>query len=141
MQEINERIRHYRRLKGFTQTQVAEYLGVKCSTYSQMERKGIITAEAIIKLSELFQIDSNALLYGESEKEAQLINVLIDGEELYLRKKEQLEWQLATQFEFLKKLSKSEYQFINIICRLNRKQRNAVYEHAYKIFNKEIKID
>ncbi len=136
MWEINERIRQQRKSKHLTQTEVAEALGIKCSTYSQMERKGIITAETVLKLSELFEINSDILLYGYER----VVNVVIDGEELYLKKKAQLERELAVQFSFLKKLSGAEYRYINIICRLNRKQRSAVYDYAYKIFNKEIII-
>ena len=36
---INQRIALYRKIANLTQTQAAEKLGMKCSTYSQMERR------------------------------------------------------------------------------------------------------
>ena len=42
---INQRIALYRKMANLTQTEVAEKMGMKCSTYSQMERKGSISSE------------------------------------------------------------------------------------------------
>ncbi len=63
--EINKRIIAYRKLACLTQTQTAEKLGMKCSTYSQMERKGNIRAEIIEKLAEIFGVDPCLIIFGE----------------------------------------------------------------------------
>jgi len=42
-------------------------LGLKTSTYSQMERIGKITSELLIKLTVILQTDALTLLYGENK--------------------------------------------------------------------------
>lgn len=60
---INQRIALYRKIANLTQTQAAEKLGMKCSTYSQMERKGTISADKLIALADIFGITPDTLLY------------------------------------------------------------------------------
>lgn len=62
---INQRVAKCRKLANLTQTDVAEKLGMKCSTYSQMERKGIISAERLSKMADIFNVSPNYLLNGE----------------------------------------------------------------------------
>lgn len=69
METINQRVAHCRKLAGFTQADVAEKLNIKVSTYSQMERKGNITAQLILDLADIFNIDPNEMLYSELPKE------------------------------------------------------------------------
>ena len=64
---INQRITKYRRFRGYTQAQMAEWLGMKPSTYSQCERVGKITCEQIISISEILKLDVGTLLYGEKK--------------------------------------------------------------------------
>ena len=61
---INQNVASCRKLVGLKQSDVAEKLNLKTSTYSQMERKGNITAEMIVRLAELFKISPLILLYG-----------------------------------------------------------------------------
>ncbi len=63
--EINERIRNIRKLLGYSQSDIAEMLGKKSSTYSQCERHGVITCDMLISLAEIFQVDVKVLLFGE----------------------------------------------------------------------------
>ena len=68
MQEtLNKRVTRFRKSAKITQKQVAELLGAKHSTYSQMERKGNIRAEDIVKLAEIFKADILELLLGEEK--------------------------------------------------------------------------
>lgn len=62
---INQRVAKCRKLANLTQTDVAEKLGMKCSTYSQMERKGIISAERLSKMADIFNVSPYYLLTGE----------------------------------------------------------------------------
>ena len=62
-ESINQRIALYRKLANLTQTEAAEKLGMKCSTYSQMERKGSISAEKLIALADIFGVTPETLLY------------------------------------------------------------------------------
>ncbi len=65
MNSVNERIVKYRNLANLTQTEIAEKLDIKCSTYSQMERQGIVSAERLFKLSEIFGVSPCQLFKGE----------------------------------------------------------------------------
>lgn len=60
---INQRIALYRKLANLTQTEAAEKMGMKCSTYSQMERKGTISSERLIMLADIFGVKPEVLLY------------------------------------------------------------------------------
>ena len=60
---INQRIVLYRKMANLTQTEVAEKMGMKCSTYSQMERKGAINSERLLALSKILGVTPEMLLY------------------------------------------------------------------------------
>lgn len=60
---INQRILLYRKMANLTQTEVAEKMGMKCSTYSQMERKGSINSERLLALSKILGVTPEMLLY------------------------------------------------------------------------------
>ena len=61
---INERIARCRKLANLTQTETAEKMGMKCSTYSQMERKGSISTDRLLILSHIFNVSPITLLFG-----------------------------------------------------------------------------
>ena len=65
--EVNKRIKEARKKLHYTQGQVAEYMGMKCSTYSQMERKGSISVERAKKLAEILDTDPDYIIYGEQK--------------------------------------------------------------------------
>jgi transcriptional regulator with XRE-family HTH domain len=63
MTHIHLRIRHLRVLNNYPQKQVAAYLGISQPAYSKIESgKTKITAQHILKLSELFSCRPDALL-------------------------------------------------------------------------------
>lgn len=64
---INQRIKRYRNKLDYNQQDVAEKMGMKLSTYSQMERGGKVSCERITKLAEILNVDVLTLLYGENE--------------------------------------------------------------------------
>ncbi len=64
---INDRIRATRKSKGLKQFQVAKLIGIKESTYSQMERTGNITSDRIVQLAEIFGVTTDYLLTGNGE--------------------------------------------------------------------------
>lgn len=70
---INKRVCSFRKLAGLTQAETAEKMNMKCSTYSQMERKGKISAESLILLAKIFGIKPEVLLFGGSVETPQLI--------------------------------------------------------------------
>lgn len=77
---INERIRHFRKRLKYTQADVAKMLDMKISTYSQMERKGNITCETLIKLTDILKTDALTLLYGENYEESNVNSKEITAE-------------------------------------------------------------
>lgn len=62
--EINARIKHYRNLKKMTQEELGMALGMKCSTYSQMERRGKITVDMAKAIAKILDVDSDVIIYG-----------------------------------------------------------------------------
>ena len=67
MNDINKRVKQYRKILGFSQANIAEMLGKKPSTYAQLERCGTFSCDTIIKLAEIFKINVSVLLYGPVE--------------------------------------------------------------------------
>ncbi len=63
----NERIKKYRLEKKLTQAELGEKLGLKCSTYSQMERQGNVSVDTALKIAEILGIDPNLIIYGNEE--------------------------------------------------------------------------
>ena len=63
---INQRVAKCRKLADLNQAEAAEKLGMKTSSYSQMERKGKISAERLLKLAQIFNVHPNVLLYGDA---------------------------------------------------------------------------
>lgn len=68
--EVNKRIKETRKKLHYTQGQVAEYMGMKCSTYSQMERKGSISVERAKKLAEILGADPDYIIYGQQQNDS-----------------------------------------------------------------------
>ena len=64
---INQRIALYRKMANLTQTEVAEKMGMKCSTYSQMERKGSISTERLLTICKILGVTPEMLLYDNTE--------------------------------------------------------------------------
>lgn len=64
---INARIREYRKSKKMTQEELGKALGMKCSTYSQMERKGKITVDMARRIAEILDIDYDIIMLGEKQ--------------------------------------------------------------------------
>ena len=63
--EINKRIKNLRLAKKITQEEIATYLGIKISSYSQLERKGVFSAERLALIADYFNVDYNYLLVGK----------------------------------------------------------------------------
>lgn len=68
---VNQRVAIYRKMANLTQTEAAERLGMKCSTYSQMERKGNISVEKLFSIAKAFGIDPEVLLHDPMEQKSE----------------------------------------------------------------------
>lgn len=67
--EMNRRVQKLRKERGLTQAELAKLLGLKTSTYSQMEQHGNITANMVIRIAEIFNVDTDSILFGELKEE------------------------------------------------------------------------
>ena len=65
MRETNKRIIAKRKKSGITQIEMAKRLGLKFSTYSQMERSGKIYDEMLVKIADILNVDVRCFLYDE----------------------------------------------------------------------------
>ena len=68
---INQRVAIYRKMANLTQTEAAERLGMKCSTYSQMERKGNISVDKLMAIAEVFGVNPAVLLRDPMDLQAE----------------------------------------------------------------------
>ena len=66
---VNDRIKEARKNKNYSQEQVGDFIGMKCSTYSQMERKGSISVEKALKLAEVLEADPYYIIFGKPKEE------------------------------------------------------------------------
>ena len=123
---INQRVARYRKLKDLNQTQMADFMGIKTSTYSQKERKGKITAEEIIKIAEILNVDVDILLYGEVEK----TNTPLNLNEI----EQKIRSEYASRYAFFEKLTSKNISYIKIIFSLKSEQRQEVFDLAYKFY-------
>ena len=62
---VNERMKYYRRLFGYKQSDIAEKLGMPTSTYSAKERVGNIDCDFLINFSQVLGIDPSLVLFTE----------------------------------------------------------------------------
>ena len=53
---INENVARYRKLMGYKQSDIADILDMKLSTYSQMERKGNIPAITLWQIAKILDV-------------------------------------------------------------------------------------
>lgn len=128
--EINKRIKSYRNLANKTQDETAKALGIKCSTYSQMERKGGISVDIAKKLAEIFGIDSDLIIYGEKKIDFTPIQPPV------LKVEEPKE--IIEKLESEATLSAVENNIIKIIRNLSYKDRQEVYQFIEKKYKKEL---
>ncbi len=65
---VNQRIREARKNKHYSQEQVGEFIGMKCSTYSQMERKGSISVDKALLLADILDADPYYIIFGKNKE-------------------------------------------------------------------------
>lgn len=111
--EINTRIASIRKLREYKQSDVAQFLGLKTSTYSQMERKGNITGEMILKLAEIFNVDPMIILCGENSEYEHVVVDIFDPEE--------------------RKLTNLEKNIIKIFRNLNKEKQEDICDYISKL--------
>lgn len=65
---VNQRIKEARKKKNYSQEQVGELISMKCSTYSQMERKGSISVDKALLLADVLDADPFYIIFGETKE-------------------------------------------------------------------------
>ncbi len=124
---INARIRRYRKSLHYTQAYVAEMVGLKISTYSQMERNGRITCEMLLRLANVLNVDAAVLLLGEDYDKK---------EETYSPEPRYRKFEngLCTM-----KVSHREYKIIDIFRHLSVPKKTLVCNYILDVFHSKNK--
>lgn len=123
--EINKRIAMYRKLLGLSQAQTAERMGMKSSTYSQMERGGSITCDRLLALSEIFGVSAHYLLCGSTNENNDVLR-----EKSFFEEKD-------NNPPFV--LSKQEENYIKILRNLSKNAKKEVIEFLQTKYNESRK--
>ena len=63
-EKINERVKRYRKNKGYTQAYVAKKLNLSPSTYNRYESNGKFPVETVLRLAELLNVSVEQLMLG-----------------------------------------------------------------------------
>jgi len=61
---INQRVAIARKRAGYNQKTAAELLSMKHSTYAQMERRGLISGERLVRMAKLYNVTLEYLMLG-----------------------------------------------------------------------------
>lgn len=137
--EINIRVAACRKLRNLTQERTAELLDIRQNTYSTMERQGNISAQMLLRLADVFDVDPVFLLIGENrpnflpsdfeaEKDENLSlvhqeNAFYDREEFY--KKSAPSNSLESAFKVLRNMKKeSQQRVIDFISQVYKEDKN-----------------
>ena len=120
--QINQRIKKYRKEKKLNQKITAELLGVKHSTYSQMERKGGIHIDIAIKLAKIFEVDPDLIIYGE--RKTLDFSPIIPPKKLTANEPKEIDKLFENNFT----LTNREKDAISIIRNVTPEDREEIYE-------------
>ncbi|MBR2040373.1 MAG: helix-turn-helix transcriptional regulator [Clostridia bacterium] len=133
---INQRVRELRVSRKVNQKTLGKVLGIKTSTYSQMERKGNISAERLRLIAEYFKVDYNYLLSGEIQEHE--FSKEKDINYIYETIKQELKAYYEERYNFLNSFCNAELKSLKTISYLSKPKRRAVFEYTCKLFKKEI---
>jgi transcriptional regulator with XRE-family HTH domain len=121
---INARVRRYRKELHYSQAYVAEMVGLKTSTYSQMERTGKITCEMLLRLANVLNVSAAVLLLGED----------CDKKEETYPKLPKFVNGLCTM-----EVSHREYKIIDIFRHLSVPKKTLVCDYILEVFHSKSK--
>ncbi len=127
MNDINKRIKYFRRLAGYTQNELARLIGMKGSSYSQAEREGNITCDLLLRVAEVLNVDPEILLLGKKS-----VKVIIAK----AKRKPQPEpepIEIIKDNPYLIEVSSKEKNMVMIFRGLNQEQKNSVYKFINEI--------
>ena len=121
--EMNRRVQKLRKERGLTQAELAKLLGLKTSTYSQMEQHGNITANMVIRIAEIFNVDTDSILFGELKEERKPdINEFIKA----------LPYQINSYY-FIIKVNNDERNMLTSFRNISKKRQEMVMRFVYDL--------
>ena len=120
---LNARVRRYRKLSHYSQAYVAEMVGLKASTYSQMERTGRFTCEMLLRLSNVLNVEPQVLLLGDESGEMEENNPTVP-------RKPEFKGALCKM-----ELTLREYHMIDIFRHLNEEKKSLVSNYILDVFH------
>ena len=132
---INQRVIKCRRLLNMTQTDVADRMGLKCSTYAQMERKGIISAERLLMIAEIFEVSPAYLLSGEEDSKYSASSLAESAEQNSENILKQPQPALPQKEVFV--ITKKEENLVKMIRNFSKPNYNRVIKLIETIFAEE----
>lgn len=136
MKELNQRMAYYRSIAGLTQADAAEKIGIKTSTFSQMERDGNVYVERFFELSELYNVPPCEMYYGKQAKcdEEKTSDILVNPpveEPIIINQKP-----ITPDIDEL--ILTNQYRnHIKMLMNLPKAERNEVFDLAHKFYQKK----
>ncbi len=131
--EINKKVKELRKKRGYTQQRIAEILGMKTSTYSQMERSGKIPVQIILKLADLFNVEAIEIMDPENSE-----LIIEPSNKSYVR----LAQETVKDEDFFEEkliLTNREENAIIMLRNLSAEDREAVYNDIKLYHDKKFK--
>ncbi len=132
MKDVNRRILNYRKMANLTQTDMAEKLDIKCSTYSQMERKGLITVDRLFEMSKIFGVSPCQLYLGKEPCRDEAISSLQAAQPSILK---QPEIEKPKKEIFI--VTKKEENMLKIIRNLSKSNYNKIMDLVGELYKEE----
>lgn len=131
--EINKKVKELRKKRGYIQQQIAEILGMKTSTYSQMERSGKIPVQIILKLADVFNVEAIEIMDPENS------GLMIDPSNKPFAKLAQDAVKSEDFFEEKLVLTNREENAIIMLRNLSAEDREKIYNDIKLYHDKEFK--
>lgn len=119
---INENIAAYRTIRGYKQSDIADILDMKQSTYSQMERKGNIPAITLWKISKILDIPMEMFFTKNSLMEPIDNPLVVDKEK---------------EVDPFRPLNNKEKNAITILRNFSKPKQDEVYNLILKIYRRK----
>lgn len=131
--EINKKVKELRKKRGYIQQQIAEILGMKTSTYSQMERSGKIPVQIILKLADVFNVEAIEIMVPENS------GLMIDPSNKPFAKLAQDAVKSEDFFEEKLVLTNREENAIIMLRNLSAEDREKIYNDIKLYHDKKFK--
>ena len=127
---LKERVVYCRKLLGYNQTQLAELMGMKPSTYSNMERSGNFSAIRLIDIAKALGISSNLLFNGVEEDAP--VKIITNTQNVKI---ETLNQEIGDIDISPITYTRKEDQYFRIVHNMPKKYKEEVFEFIQEKYN------